>query len=189
MKHLSRNILLATTTFALTLCCTACGSTEPSATEPAAVEEQSSEQSTTEAPSSETTTTEQTATETTENTYTGTCRIVTGQELLELQAFEGDLSVFDSEADTRFAIVLLDPPQAVNARFAGDPDAMQESVVDMICLGVDGIYSEGDVNSWAAYDGKNVTVQIDPMDTMYPSDVRLPLGRPHIGSAILVSAQ
>lgn len=120
------------------------------------------------------------------NTYTGTCMILSASELLSLQGYSDDPAAFDS-ADDMFAIVYFNPPQVMNARFAGDPEAIQEEETDLICVAISGSHTEGDLSYWSNYDGQQVTIQIDPMKTMWPSDVRLPLGRPHTGSAVVVS--
>ena len=57
----------------------------------------------------------------------------------------------------------------------------------MICLAIDGDVAEGSVSAWEQYDGQKVTVTIDPMQTMWPSDVRLPINTPHTGTAAVVS--
>jgi len=120
------------------------------------------------------------------NTYTGTCMILSASELLSLQGYSDDPAAFGS-ADDMFAIVYFNPPQVMNARFAGDPEAIQEEETDLICVAISGSHTEGDLNYWRSYDGQQVTIQIDPMKTMWPSDVRLPLGSPHTGSAVVVS--
>ena len=121
--------------------------------------------------------------EASQNTYTGTCRIITGKDLAEMDP-EIDPAAFESEYEDTFAILEFDPPQKVYARFAGDPDSYRDDETDMLCLAIDGeLNKEGDLASWKQYDGKEITVTIDPEKTMWPSDARLPIGRPHTNSA------
>ncbi len=122
-----------------------------------------------------------------ENTYTGTIRILTGQDLFDMQDDIDDPTIFGVDTATRYAVLMLDPAQKVYARFAGDAEAMKDEEADMICLAIDGDASEGSVSAWEKYDGQEVTVAIDPMQTMWPSDVRLPINTPHTGSAAIVS--
>ena len=122
-----------------------------------------------------------------ENTYTGTIRILTGQDLFDMQDDFDDPAIFGVDSPTRYAVLMLDPAQKVYARFAGDPEAMKDEETDMICLAIDGDVAEGSVSAWEQYDGQKVTVTIDPMQTMWPSDVRLPINTPHTGTAAVVS--
>lgn len=122
-----------------------------------------------------------------ENTYTGTIRILTGKDLFDMQDDFDDPTIFGVDSPTRYAVLMLDPAQKVYARFAGDPEAMKDEETDMICLAIDGDATEGSVSAWEQYDGKEVTVAIDPMQTMWPSDVRLPINTPHTGTAAVVS--
>lgn len=129
------------------------------------------------------------AAETDENAYTGTCRILTGEELFNMQDSITDAALLESEAGNRYAVILFDSPTPVYARFAGDPEAMKDDPADMICLAIDGDQVEGSISAWEQYDGKQVTIQIDPMQTMWPSDARFPLGQPHTSTAAIVSAE
>ena len=123
----------------------------------------------------------------TENTYTGTIRILTGQDLFDMQDEFDDPAIFEVDSPTRYAVLMLDPAQKVYARFAGDPEAMKDEETDMICLAIDGDAAEGSISAWEQYDGQKVTVTIDPMQTMWPSDVRLPINTPHTSTAAVVS--
>lgn len=124
-----------------------------------------------------------------ENTYTGTLRILTGEDLFEMQDTIDDPAIFDVESDAKYAVLLFDTPTKVYARFAGDAEAMTDDETDMLCLAISGEYPEGNISAWEEYDGKKITVEIDPMRTMWPSDVRLPIGKPHTGDAAIVSAE
>lgn len=122
-----------------------------------------------------------------ENTYTGTIRILTGKDLFDMQDDFDDPAIFGVDTPIRYAVLMLDPAQKVYARFAGDAEAMKDEETNMICLAIDGDAPEGSVSAWEQYDGQEVTVAIDPMQTMWPSDVRLPINTPHTGSAAIVS--
>ena len=127
--------------------------------------------------------------ETDENTYTGTCRILTGEDLYNMQDGIDDPVLLEGEKDNRYAIIVFDTPTSVYARFAGDPEAMKDDPTDMICVAIDGDYPEGNIAAWEQYDGKTITIAIDPMQTMWPSDVRFPIGRPHTSNAAIISVQ
>ncbi len=124
-----------------------------------------------------------------ENTYTGTLRILTGQDLFEMQDAIDDPAIFETESDAKYAVLVFDAPTKVYARFAGDPEAMSDEETDMLCLAISGEYPEGNISAWEQYDGKKITIEIDPMKTMWPSDVRLPIGKPHTGNAAIISAE
>ena len=124
-----------------------------------------------------------------DNVYTGTCVIVSTEELLEMQGQLGDGTAFGADPYYRYALVLLDPPQMLLARFAGDPYEFRYESAGMICVAIEGRKAEGDLSFWEPYDGMQVTIQIDHMSTWYPSDARLPLGTPHTDTARLISAE
>ena len=133
--------------------------------------------------------TEDAAVETDENSYTGTCRILTGEDLYNMQDSIDDPALLEGEANNRYAVIVFDTPTSVYARFAGDPEAMKDDPTDMICVVIDGDYPEGTISAWEPYDGKTVTIEIDPMQTVWPSDVRFPIGRPHTSTAAIISVQ
>jgi hypothetical protein len=132
--------------------------------------------------------TEDAAEQADENVYTGTCKILTGEDLYKMQDSIDDPALLEGEKDNRYAVLVFDEPTAVYARFAGDPEAMQDTKTDMLCLAIDGDYPEGNIAAWEQYDGQKITVQIDPMQTMWPSDVRFPIGCPHTDTAAIVTA-
>ena len=98
-------------------------------------------------------------------------------------------NLLEGEKNNRYAVIVFDAPTPVYARFAGDPEAMKDDPTDMICVAIDGDYPEGNIAAWEQYDGKKITIQIDPMQTMWPSDVRFPIGTPHTSTAAIVSAE
>ena len=133
--------------------------------------------------------TEDATVETDENSYTGTCRILTGEDLYNMQDSIDDPALLEGEANNRYAVIVFDTPTSVYARFAGDPEAMKDDPTDMICVAIDGDYPEGTISAWEPYDGKTITIEIDPMQTVWPSDVRFPIGRPHTSTAAIISVQ
>lgn len=124
-----------------------------------------------------------------QNMFTGTCRILNVDELLELQGYEGDASLYEDAADNRYAVIVADHMQSIYAHHASDPDYMIEEERDLVCVAIEGAHGEGDVSQWEPYDGRQVTVYLDPDTTWYPSDARLPLGTPHTKTATLVSVE
>jgi hypothetical protein len=73
---------------------------------------------------------------------------------------------------------------------SGDAGALNDAEVNLVAIaskiGGDYGYEQGSIDSWAPYDGQVITVSVDPYDTMMPSDVRLPMGQPHTGTAELL---
>lgn len=124
--------------------------------------------------------------------YTGTLRIVSGYELLEIQRSQSagmDLGSINAEEafgsralSSDYAILMLDGPTDV---LAGNGDGMgqREATTTMICL----LGENGDVSSWQAHDGQRVTVSIDPNRSWWPSDASLPLGVPRTMTGQLLS--
>ena len=103
--------------------------------------------------------TEDATVETNENTYTGTCRILTGEDLYNMQDSIDDPALLEGEANNRYAVIVFDTPTSVYARFAGDPEAMKDDPTDMICVAIDGDYPEGTISAWEPYDGKTITIK------------------------------
>ena len=124
-----------------------------------------------------------------DNIFMGTCTIVSTEELLKLQGLEGDGTLFGAEPTDRFALVRFDSPQPLLAHAPGESDMLVVRDVDMICVAVDGQYTEGDISYWEPYNGKQVIIQIDHMSTWNPSDARLPLGTPHTGTAVVLDLE
>lgn len=127
-------------------------------------------------------------TESSQNMFTGTCRILSTSEVLELQNDSTDGSAYGAAPENRYALIVADHPQSIYAHFAGDADDMIERERDLVCVSIEGTKAEGDVSWWEQYDGMQVTVYLDPDTTWFPSDARLPVGVPHTHTAVLVSA-
>lgn len=120
--------------------------------------------------------------------YTGTLRIMTGEEVLNLQ--QRDLQLGEGQLDSRFAMLVFDAPQAVTAVGPGNPSApeyLTQQEASLLCLAVESD-SSGELAEWEAYDGSAITVSIDPLNTFFPSDVRIPVGQPRARDAKVVSA-
>ena len=124
---------------------------------------------------------------------TGTLRIMTATELCAL--YEGvpeDMAEQFGGDESRYAVVLFDEPQMLEVMHSGDYGTPYEGEASMVAVAIDENNEwghEGDMSLWEPYDGQVVTVSIDPVDTLFPSDVRLPMGEPHTSTAELLFAQ
>ena len=124
---------------------------------------------------------------------TGTLRIMTATELCAL--YEGvpeDMAEQFGGDESRYAVVLFDEPQMLEVMHSGDYGTPYEGEASMVAVAIDENNEwghEGDMSLWEPYDGQVVTVSIDPVETLFPSDVRLPMGEPHTSTAELLFAQ
>lgn len=123
---------------------------------------------------------------------TGTLRIVTATELCELQEAPAEMAESFGGDASSYAIVVFDEPQMLAVMHSGDFGTPYEGEASMVAVAIDEDNEwghEGDMSVWEPYDGQVVTVSIDPNETLFPSDVRLPMGQPHTSSAELLFAE
>ena len=119
----------------------------------------------------------------------GTCSVLTAEELLKLQEIDTDPYSLGYEPDDRFALILLDGTQTLYSHAPGEPDLMTYQDADMLLVASVTRHSAGDIAQWEPYNGMHVTVQVSPYDIWNPSDVRLPVGQPRADNVVLVSAE
>lgn len=123
---------------------------------------------------------------------TGTLQILDGVELCQLQEAPQEMIDSIANTDSRYALVVFDEPQMLCVMHSGDFGEPYEGEATMVAVAIDESNDwghEGDMSIWEPYDGQVVTVSIDPNETLFPSDVRLPLGQPHTSSAELLFAE
>lgn len=98
----------------------------------------------------------------------GKIRILTYMQVLEVQGVD-DPNPEHSNPNEEYIIFILAKPQKITARSSGGT-YMTTRQVKVMCL--------PDSDYVRKYDGKNVTISVDLDETMFPSDVALPLGEP-----------
>lgn len=98
----------------------------------------------------------------------GKIRVLTYMQVLEVQGID-DPNPEHSNSDEEYIIFILAKPQKITARSSGGM-YMTTRQVKVMCL--------PDSDYVRKYDGKNVTISVDLDETMFPSDVGLPLGEP-----------
>lgn len=98
----------------------------------------------------------------------GKIRILTYMQVLEVQGVD-DPNPEHSNSNEEYIIFILAKPQKITARSSGGM-YMTTRQVKVMCL--------PDSDYVRKYDGKNVTISVDLDETMFPSDVSLPLGEP-----------
>lgn len=98
----------------------------------------------------------------------GKIRILTYMQVLEVQGVD-DPNPEHSNPNEEYIIFILAKPQKITARSSGGT-YMTTRQVKVMCL--------PDSDYVRKYDGKNVTISVDLDETMFPSDVGLPLGEP-----------
>lgn len=119
----------------------------------------------------------------------GTCSVLTAEELLKLQEIDTDPYSLGYESDDRFALILLDGTQTLYSHAPGEPDLMTYQDADMLLVASVTRHSAGDIAQWEPYNGMHVTVQVSPYDIWNPSDVRLPVGQPRADNVVLIAAE
>lgn len=98
----------------------------------------------------------------------GKIRVLTYMQVLEVQEID-DPNPEHSNPNEEYIIFILARPQKITARSSGGMH-MTTRQVKVMCL--------PDSDYVRKYDGKNVTISVDLDETMFPSDVALPLGEP-----------
>lgn len=98
----------------------------------------------------------------------GKIRVLTYMQVLEVQGID-DPNPEHSNPNEEYIIFILAKPQKITARSSGGM-YMTTRQVKVMCL--------PDSDYVRKYDGKNVTISVDLDETMFPSDVSLPLGEP-----------
>lgn len=117
--------------------------------------------------------------------FPGTLRVMTMEELVGYTDL--DPALFH-EGD--YAVLFFDAPVQVSGMSA-DGSGMRRESASMLGVAEYTDYGSfvidtGDVDSWRPYDGKHVTLAVAAEDIMFPSDVRLPLGQPSTGAAVVL---
>lgn len=107
--------------------------------------------------------------------YQGTGRIMSGHDLLELTVGTDAMpdGAYAMVADQTYAALILDPAAEVTCAQSGDP-GMRTNEASLINLGPNYIAQ------MQPFDGKAVTVAIDPEHTLWPSEVRVQGGNPEV---------
>lgn len=98
----------------------------------------------------------------------GKIRILTYMQVLEVQGVD-DPNPEHSNPNEEYIIFILAKPQKITARSSGGAYMTTKQVKVM---------GLADYDYVRKYDGKNVTISVDLDETMFPSDVGLPLGEP-----------
>lgn len=98
----------------------------------------------------------------------GKIRVLTYMQVLEVQGID-DPNPEHSNSNEEYIIFILAKPQKITARSSGGM-YMTTRQVKVMCL--------PDSDYVRKYDGKNVTISVDLDETMFPSDVSLPLEEP-----------
>lgn len=98
----------------------------------------------------------------------GKIRILTYMQVLEVQGVD-DPNPEHSNPNEEYIIFILAKPQKITARSSGGAYMTTRQVRVM---------GLADYDYVRKYDGKNVTISVDLDETMFPSDVSLPLGEP-----------
>ena len=93
-------------------------------------------------------------------------------QVLDVQGVD-DPNPEHSNPNEEYIIFILAKPQTITARSSGGAYKTTKLVKVM---------SLGDSTYARKYDGKNVTISVDLDETMFPSDVGLPLGEPMASS-------
>lgn len=100
--------------------------------------------------------------------YQGTARILTGHELLELNGLtEYEDNFLDEEINGTYAILVFDSLTGVTCKEMGEYYRITTKEVPLIC------FDESHIAQLQPYDGKTVTVAIDPEDTYYPGGMQI----------------
>lgn len=99
------------------------------------------------------------------NLYEGTVRVFDSSEALA--EFQGQPNP-NLGYDRTYTVLVLSSSQSLMARSSGDAGAMRTHTASMIAI--DPAFSK--------YEGQTIMIGIDPEQTWWPSDTRLPLGEP-----------
>ena len=107
--------------------------------------------------------------------FQGVVRVMTGAELAQFQGV--DLAAIyggaaEAEANTTYVLLLLNHDTAFECQ-SGDGMGLRTDTASMISL------TGQDLSYWTSRNLQTVTIAIDPTQTWWPSDVRLPLGEPY----------
>ncbi|WP_314117749.1 SH3 domain-containing protein [Peptostreptococcus stomatis] len=98
----------------------------------------------------------------------GKIRVLTYMQVLEVQGVD-DPNPEHSNSNEEYIIFILSNPQKITAKSSGEAYKTTRLVKVM---------GLADYDYVRKYNGKNVTISVDLNETMFPSDVGLPLGEP-----------
>ena len=102
----------------------------------------------------------------------------------DYQGYEPELVLGGTtQWDREFVVIETDPSTVVCVPFAGNEGNPILRTLTLLSLDAE------DPSWWKVRDGKTVTIAFDPDATMSPSDVRPPVGAPHVRSAVTVIAE
>ena len=118
--------------------------------------------------------------------FEGTLRILSADELMELQQADPHMP----EMDGTFAVLVFDQATDVVGQ-SGDGSGERTDTATMLGVAEYTEYSntvvdKGDLESWRAYDGQRIAVAAYPEEVWFPSDVSLPIGEPRTGEATIL---
>lgn len=114
------------------------------------------------------------------NTVTGTVRVLTAPELVQLQGM--DRTPNGEDEAHRFAVLVLDAPSMFSAKSSGNAGAMHTRETKIVGIGEQSPY----VSDPTGFDleDQRLALSFDPEDCWFPSDTSLPLGAPSCSSFI-----
>ena len=121
--------------------------------------------------------------------FEGTVRVVSPEELVELQGV--DIDPAQASGGGTYAVLVFDQETDVTGMLA---DGSGEHTRSAKVLGIaehtdyDGYAIDyGNLDSWRDLDGQHVTLAALAENIMFPTDVRLPLGEPSASSVTVLS--
>ena len=117
--------------------------------------------------------------------FEGTLHVYSSSELAKLQGV--DPKMF---SDGNVAVLVFDAPIMVSGMSADGSGMRRESssmlgVAEYTDYG-SFVIDNGNLDSWLPYDGQHLTIGAKAEQIMFPSDVRLPMGEPATGDAIII---
>ena len=121
--------------------------------------------------------------------FSGTVRVCTAEELIELQAIDIDPAA--AGGGGTYAVLVFDEPTDVTGMSADGSGERTESS-NMLGIAEHTDYESfvveyGDLDACKALDGQHVTLSAKAQDIMFPSDVRLPIGEPSANTVEILS--
>lgn len=120
--------------------------------------------------------------------FEGTVRVLSAQELYDLQETDIEPAAVVSGGD--YAVLVFDAESEVTGMYA-DGSGERKGTATMLCIAEYTDYESfvveyGDLESWKEYDGQHVKLAAKVEDIVFPSDVRLPIGEPSAAAVIMV---
>lgn len=119
--------------------------------------------------------------------HRGTCRIVPVDDPLVLGGLSLSSMRGDVAGDEVLAMIALDPAQDVSGSDSSEQGEIRAHATDR--LGVAKVWGSASASDlanfsyWNDFDGCDVVLAINPAETKWPSDVRIPVGAPYTSTA------